>query len=70
MIAAASSEISGERGSYPTITGEVVPAPISYIPTRVITGFDLGIGALRNTQDVFVDSQSDVDILDSETTGW
>ncbi len=42
-----------------------MPAPISYIPTRVITGFDLGIGALRNTQDVFVDSQSDVDILDS-----
>ncbi len=45
--------------------GERVPAPNAYLPQKVITGTELGIGQLSKPADVFVDTNDDVYLLDS-----
>lgn len=45
--------------------GEPVPAPLPYVPRRVIEGRTLGIGQFRSPQDVFVGSDQTVYLLDS-----
>ena len=44
--------------------GERVPAPNAYLPKKVITGKELGIGQLARPSDVFVDSWDNVYIVD------
>lgn len=45
--------------------GEKVPAPNAYLPQKVVTGIDLGIGQLNKPADVYVDSNDDIYLLDS-----
>lgn len=45
--------------------GEKVPAPNIYLPDKVVTGAELGIGQFANPSDVFVDSKNDVYLVDS-----
>jgi len=45
--------------------GDVVDSPAAYLPNRLITGEDLGIGALRNPTDLFVGKDGKIYILDA-----
>ncbi len=45
--------------------GEKVPAPNAYLPEKVLTGIDMGVGQLNKPADIFVDSNNDVYILDT-----
>lgn len=45
--------------------GEPVPAPYSYLPSKVINGSDLGIDHFRNPADIFVNEAGEVYVLDS-----
>ncbi|MCX7715451.1 MAG: NHL repeat-containing protein [Clostridia bacterium] len=44
---------------------EKIPSPNIFLPQKVITGIDLGIGQLNKPADVFVDSNNDIYILDT-----
>ncbi len=46
--------------------GDKSDSPAGYLPDKVITGFDLGIGHFKDPNDVFVDSNNDVYIVDTE----
>ena len=45
--------------------GDVVYSPAAYLPNRLITGEDLGIGTLRTPTDLFVGNDGKVYILDA-----
>lgn len=45
--------------------GEKVPAPNAYLPEKVLTGIDMGVGQLNKPTDIFVDTNNDVYILDT-----
>lgn len=45
--------------------GERVPAPNAYLPQKVITGDDLGVGQMTRPTDIFVDENDDVYVVDS-----
>lgn len=44
---------------------DAVPLPAPYLPDRAVTGRDLGVGAFRNPNDMFVTGDGYVYILDS-----
>lgn len=46
--------------------GKAVPAPQAYLPVRVVSGDDLGIGSFRDLRDIFIDSSGDIYLLDSK----
>jgi len=46
--------------------GNAVPTPIPYVPVRVITGQDLGIGPFNGPQDLFIASDGSLYIADSK----
>ena len=43
-----------------------VPAPAAYTAVEVVDGADMGVGALRSPQDVFVDREQNVYIADTD----
>lgn len=45
--------------------GEKVPAPNAYLPDKVVTGAQLGIGQFANPADVFTDAEDNVYLVDS-----
>ncbi|NLY89221.1 MAG: gluconolactonase [Firmicutes bacterium] len=45
--------------------GDVVYSPAAYLPNRLITGEDLGIGALRTPTDLFIGKDGKIYILDA-----
>jgi DNA-binding beta-propeller fold protein YncE len=53
---------------YPSYTydysGRDVPSPPAYIPSRVITGNDLGVGSLNEPADLFVSSSGRIYLVD------
>lgn len=54
---------------YPSYTydfwGNPVPAPLPYLPKRIISGDDIGVGPLNQPRDLFVDSNRNVYIVDT-----
>lgn len=46
---------------------ETVPAPLPYVPSRILTGSDLGVGKLNNPQDIFV-TEDRIYLLDAGNT--
>jgi len=44
---------------------EVVPTPNAYVPTKVITGRDLGLGRFSSPHDLSVDTEGNIYVLDS-----
>ncbi|MDR9855722.1 YIP1 family protein [Paenibacillus sp. VCA1] len=46
-------------------TGEALPAPLPYLPAKVIYGKDVSAGAFNNPEDVFVDSEKLVYVADT-----
>lgn len=46
--------------------GKATPAPQAYLPVRVVSGDDLGIGSFRDLRDIFIDSSGDIYLLDSK----
>ena len=45
--------------------GESVPVPPTYMPEKVLDGNQIGVGALNNPGDLFVDNSKNLYILDS-----
>lgn len=45
--------------------GTAVPAPQAYVPRRMILGDDLGVGALRNPNDLFISKNGSIYIADT-----
>lgn len=45
--------------------GERVPAPNAYLPKKVITGIDLGVGQFSRPSDIFVDDNEEIYLVDS-----
>jgi tetratricopeptide (TPR) repeat protein len=45
--------------------GNSVPTAVCYEPDKYLTGFDIGVGALKNPEDMFVSDKNEVYILDS-----
>jgi hypothetical protein len=45
--------------------GDPVAAPAAYLPDSIVSGDRLGVGALKDPQDIFVDAQDHIYILDS-----
>jgi hypothetical protein len=45
--------------------GKAVPAPQAYLPSRVLDGETLGIGALKDPQDIYVDRDDNVYVVDT-----
>jgi len=45
--------------------GRSVPTAISYEPDKYLTGDDIGVGALKSPQDMFVSDKNEIYILDS-----
>lgn len=44
---------------------ERVPAPNAFLPEKVITGLDAGVGLFKKPTDLFVDSNNDIYVLDA-----
>lgn len=44
---------------------EPVPEPPSYLPAKIITGKDLGVGDLKEPEDIVVSKQGDIYIVDT-----
>jgi hypothetical protein len=44
---------------------EAVAAPAAYLPESIISGEQLGVGALKDPQDIYVDAKKNIYILDS-----
>lgn len=42
-----------------------VPSPHAYVPDKVITGLDVGVGQLKTPHDIFVDDNGHVYVLDT-----
>lgn len=45
--------------------GRSIPTAVSYEPDKYLTGYDIGIGALKTPQDMFVSDKNEIYILDS-----
>jgi len=45
--------------------GRMVPAPQAYVPVKAVSGQDMGVGALKGPQDLFVTKGGDIYIADS-----
>ena len=43
---------------------ETVPAPEAYVPAKILSGTDLGVGSFNNPQDLFIDNDY-IYVLDS-----
>ena len=46
--------------------GEKSDSPAGYLPDKVITGYDLGIGHFSNPNDIFVDKNNDIYLVDTD----
>ena len=44
---------------------KAVPSPQAYLPSRVVRGEDLQVGALNNPNDLFVSEQGEIYIVDT-----
>lgn len=45
--------------------GERVPAPNAFLPEKVITGLDVGVGLFNKPSDIFIDNNNDIYVLDT-----
>lgn len=53
------------RGYTYDLWQNAIDAPQAYIPTQVVDGLSMGVGALKNPQDLFVSAQGNIYIADS-----
>lgn len=64
MVEVASADVPYNGYTYDAY-GRAVPTAVAYEPEKYVTGVDMGAGALKNPQDMFITSDSEVYILDS-----